>query len=64
MKKNSNIGLASHYKDDANIQLSTCMNVFNLGPYSAWRHRLDIDIMENTLENDKLKIFYDYFVEQ
>jgi len=24
----------------------------------------DIDIMENTLENDKLKIFYDYFVEQ
>jgi len=63
-RKVQNIGLASNYKDDADIRLHVRM-------CSALAHIPidDIDegwiiIMTNTPDNDKLQIFYDYFIEQ
>ncbi|KAE9544242.1 hypothetical protein AGLY_001421 [Aphis glycines] len=63
-RKVKNIGLASNYKDDANIRLHVRMcSALAYIPFD------DIDegwiiIMTNTPDNDKLQIFYDYFIEQ
>ncbi|KAL4085447.1 hypothetical protein QTP88_027305 [Uroleucon formosanum] len=63
-RKVQNIGLASNYKDDADIRLHVrmCCALAHI-PID------DIDeswiiVMTNTPDNDKLQIFYDYFIEQ
>ncbi|KAF0713219.1 MULE domain-containing protein [Aphis craccivora] len=63
-RKIQNIGLASTYKDNADIRLHVrmCCALAHI-PIS------DIDegwiiIMSNTPDNDKLTLFYDYFIEQ
>jgi len=63
-RKIPNIGLASTYKDNADIRLhvrmcSALVHIPISGIDEGW-----IIIMSNTPDNDKLKIFYDYFIEQ